>query len=66
MGAEQRLAIGQAYSEAAIAAGGAPIPASANAILISTDSKVSGLWLWQGEAPPQPSPKLSAASTLSF
>ena len=56
MGAEQGVSMGQAYSKAAIAAGGAPISASANAVLISTDSKESGLWLWQGEAPSQPSP----------
>ena len=56
MGAERGVAIGQAYSEATIAADGAPIPASANVVLISTDSKESGLWLWQGEAPSQPSP----------
>jgi len=56
MGAEQGVSMGQAYSKAAIAADGVPIPASANAVLISTDSKESGLWLWQGETPSQPSP----------
>jgi hypothetical protein len=53
MGAQQGVSMGQVYREAPIAA---PMSASANTVLISTDSKESGLWLWQGEAPSQPSP----------
>jgi hypothetical protein len=55
MHAEQGVSMGQAHSEAAIVAGGAPISPSADAALISTESNESGLWLWQGEAPPQSS-----------
>jgi hypothetical protein len=44
----------RAYRKAVAVTGGAPILPSANAVLISTDSKESGLWLWQGEAPPPP------------
>ena len=46
----------QAYSEAVAATDDAPISPSADAVLISTDSKEAGLWLWQGEAPPPISP----------
>src|ERR1700719_3895681 len=57
MHAEQRGSIGQAYSEAVTVTDDAPISPSADAVLISTDSKEAGLWLWQGEAPP-PTPPL--------
>jgi len=33
----------------------APTSNSSDAVLISTDSKESGLWLWQGDAPSPPS-----------
>src|SRR5580692_4214621 len=52
MHAEQRGSIGQAYSEAGAVTDDAPVSHSADAVLISTDSKEAGLWLWQGEAPP--------------
>ena len=55
MHTEQGGSIGRAYSKAAAVTGGAPISPSADAVLISTDSKEAGLWLWQGEAPPPPS-----------
>ncbi len=50
--------MGQAYSEAPIVTGDAPIAPST--ALISTDIKEAGLWLWQGEVPPTaalPQPK---------
>ena len=47
--------MGQAYSDWAIVTGDAPISPSADAPLISTDSKKAGLWLWQGQAVPRPS-----------
>lgn len=46
----------RAYRKAVAVTGGAPISPSANAVLISTDSREAGLWLWQGEAPPPPAP----------
>jgi hypothetical protein len=52
MHAESRELIGEAYSNAPIVMGTAPISPSAR--LVSTDLKESGLWLWQGEAPPPP------------
>ena len=54
MHAEQEGSLDRAYRKAVAVTGGAPISTSANAVLISTDSKESGLWLWQGEAPPSP------------
>lgn len=54
MQAEPRQFIGQAYGEAPIVTGDAPI--SPSPALISTDIKEAGLWLWQGEAPPPPAP----------
>lgn len=54
MHAEQVGSMDRAYREAVAVTGGAPILPSVNAVLISTDSKESGLWLWQGEAPPAP------------
>ena len=57
MDAGQGLSLGQAYCNAGIAAGGAPTAPSADAVLISNDSKESGLWLWQGEEPSLPRPK---------
>jgi hypothetical protein len=54
MDAEPEEFVGQAYSNAPIAGGRAPKSPSSGAVLISTDSKDSGLWLWQGEAPPTP------------
>jgi hypothetical protein len=50
MHAESRELIGETYSNAPIAAGTPLISPSAR--LVSTDLKASGLWLWQGEAPP--------------
>ena len=50
MHAESRELIGEAYSNAQIAMGTPPISPSAR--LVSTDLQESGLWLWQGEAPP--------------
>ena len=47
--------MGPAYSEAVAVTDDAPISPSADAVLISTDSKEAGLWLWQGEALPPPS-----------
>ena len=55
MHAEQRGSMGPAYSEAVAVTDDAPISPSADAVLISTDSKEAGLWLWQGEALPPPS-----------
>ena len=55
MHAEQRGSMGPAYSEAVAVTDDAPIFPSADAVLISTDSKEAGLWLWQGEALPPPS-----------
>jgi hypothetical protein len=52
MHAEQAGSMGRAYSSAAAVLDGAGISPSADAILISTDSKEAGLWLWQGDAPP--------------
>jgi hypothetical protein len=54
MQAEQGRSMDQAYKEAVAVTGGAPISPSVNAVLISTDSKEAGLWLWQGEAPLPP------------
>jgi hypothetical protein len=54
MHAEQEGSMERAYRKAVAVTGGAPISPSANAVLISTDSRESGLWLWQGEAPPPP------------
>jgi len=68
MHAEQRGSIGQAYSEAGAVTDDAPVSHSADAVLISTDSKEAGLWLWQGEAPPPaslPRPKSPDQQTLS-
>jgi hypothetical protein len=68
MHAEQRGSIGQAYSEAGAVTDDAPVSHSADAVLISTDSKEAGLWLWQGEAPPPaslPQPKSRDQQTLS-
>ena len=68
MHAEQRGSIGQAYSEAGAVTDDAPVSHSADAVLISTDSKEAGLWLWQGEAPPPaslPRPKSRDQQTLS-
>jgi len=45
----------QTYNNGAIVTGDAPISPSADAPLISTDSKNAGLWLWQGQAVPRPS-----------
>jgi hypothetical protein len=56
MHAEQEGIYDQAYSTALVA-GGAQTSPSADGVLVSTDSKESGLWLWQGEAPPLPRPK---------
>ena len=50
MHAESRELMGEAYSNAQIAMGTPPISPSAR--LVSTDLQESGLWLWQGEAPP--------------
>src|SRR5690348_13364541 len=50
MRAESRELIRETYSDAPIATGTPPI--SPSAPLVSTDLKESGLWLWQGEAPP--------------
>ena len=55
MRAEQEGIHGQAYGTALVADGVQTSP-SAGEVLVSTDSKESGLWLWQGEAPPQPPP----------
>jgi len=52
MHAEQRGSMGQAYSQAVAVTDDAPTSNSSDAVLISTDSKEAGLWLWQGEAPP--------------
>jgi hypothetical protein len=60
MHAEQRESVGQVYCEAVAVTDDARISRSADAVLISTDSKEAGLWLWQGEAPPPrslPQPK---------
>jgi hypothetical protein len=57
----------QAYSNGAIITDGAPPSASADAPLISTDSKEAGLWLWQGDAPAPsslPRPKSSDRQIL--
>jgi hypothetical protein len=54
MQAEQGRSMDQAYREAVAVTGGAPISPPPNAVLISTDNKEAGLWLWQGEAPPPP------------
>ena len=50
--AESRELIGETYSDAPTVTGTPPISPSAR--LVSTDTKESGLWLWQGEAPPPP------------
>jgi hypothetical protein len=55
MHAEQRGSMGQAYSQAVAVTNDAPTSNSSDAVLISTDSKESGLWLWQGDAPSPPS-----------
>src|SRR5436190_8282112 len=55
MHAEQGGSMDPAYRKAVAVTGGAPISPSADAVLISTDSKEAGLWLWQGEAPSSPS-----------
>jgi hypothetical protein len=55
MHAEQRGSMGQAYSQAVAVTDDAPTSNSSDAVLISTDSKESGLWLWQGDAPSPPS-----------
>ena len=47
--------MGHYDSEAPVAVGPATISPLANGALISTDSKESGLWLWNGEAPPSAS-----------
>jgi hypothetical protein len=52
MHAQAREFIGQAYAKATILRSSAPVSPSAE--LVSTDIKESGLWLWQGEAPPPP------------
>ena len=54
MRAEEVGSMDQAYRKAVAVTGGAPISPSANAVLISTDSKEAGLWLCQGEAPLPP------------
>ena len=54
MHAEPGEFMGQAYGNAPMATGNAPI--SPSAALISTDTKETGLWLWQGEVLPSPSP----------
>jgi hypothetical protein len=67
MDAEPEEFVGQAYSNATIARGSAPKSPSSDAVLISTDSKDTGLWLWQGEAPPTPAlprPKSHAQQIL--
>jgi hypothetical protein len=51
MRAESRELIRETYSDAPVATGTPPISPSAR--LVSTDLKESGLWLWQGEAPPK-------------
>jgi hypothetical protein len=51
MHAEQRGSMGQAVA----VTDDAPTSNSSDAVLISTDSKESGLWLWQGDAPSPPS-----------
>jgi hypothetical protein len=51
MRAESRELIRETYSNAPIATRTPPISPSAR--LVSTDLKESGLWLWQGEAPPR-------------
>jgi hypothetical protein len=55
MRAEQEGIHGQTYRTALVADGVQTSP-SAGEVIVSTDSKESGLWLWQGEAPPQPPP----------
>ena len=64
MHAEQAGSMGRAYSSAAAVPGGAEISPSADAILISTDGKEAGLWLWQGDAPPPcvPGPNLATSN----
>jgi hypothetical protein len=65
MHAEQVGSLDRAYREAVAVTGGAPRLPSLNAVLISSDSKESGLWLWQGEAPPAPArPKSRAQQFL--
>ena len=67
MGVELEGFVGQAYSNAPIARGSAPKCRSSGTVLISTDSKDTGLWLWQGEAPPTPAlprPKSHAQEIL--
>src|SRR3984893_3649702 len=51
MHAEQRGSMGQAVA----VTDDALTSNSSDAVLISTDSKESGLWLWQGDAPSPPS-----------
>ena len=52
MHAEPGEVIDQAYSKAPTVTDTPPI--STSALLVSTDVKEAGLWLWQGEAPPPP------------
>jgi hypothetical protein len=52
MDAELRELMGQTYGKAPIVTSTPPIFPSAP--LVSTDLKESGLWLWQGDAPPPP------------
>ena len=53
MHAEPREFEGQACAKTPIVTSSAPV--SPSAVLISSDIKQSGLWLWQGGAPPSPS-----------
>jgi hypothetical protein len=53
MHAESGELIDQAYSTAPIGMGTPPM--SPSAALVSTDTKETGLWLWQGEVLPSPS-----------
>ena len=52
MHAEPGEVLGKTYSKAPIVMGTPPVAPSAR--LVSADIKESGLWLWQGEAPPPP------------
>jgi hypothetical protein len=54
MHAEHGGSMDRAYRKAVAVTGVAAISPSVNAVLISTDSREAGLWLWQGEAPPPP------------
>jgi hypothetical protein len=53
MHADPEELIGEAYSKTPIVTGTPPI--SPSAALVSTDTKETGLWLWQGEVLPSPS-----------